>query len=267
MAFASVSLAQAKTALPEVSTQSVQAAYTQVGGMAGFLVAVDGLLLVDANVDGDPLTQLIYKRRADVLYPYVTASPFRQKQEQLIGQDDARAKVSQALLSLGSGYVSMSGHGQPAYLCGWLAADGVTMQEVLTAGRYEPQEARSKIIHILACKCGSTMPGGLGRDLVAHGATAFFGYSDSVTVPQSEAEYPAFVDCDIEIDKALIDGKTCGQAYEDAIARYNTTIARLRGEGKFQLASALTQNRDRLVAPSTDPAYGSEAARLDTIPF
>ena len=266
VAFASVSYAGATLALPEVSTHSLQAARTQVGGMAGFLVAVDGLLLADANDDDDNLTPLIYKRRAEVLYPYVTASPFNKKQQQLTGRDDIRPKARQALLSFGPGYVSMSGHGEPEYLSGWKAAYPAEDRQVLKTGSYDQQEVRSKIIHMMACSCGSTKDGGLGRDLVKQGATAFFGYSDVVTVPTNDAEYPAFIDCDIEIDKALIDGKTCGQAYQAAIDKYTDTIARLRGEGKVQYAAALSLNKDRLVAPSTDAAYGDETAHLDTIP-
>lgn len=261
VAFASVSLAEAQLSLPALNTASIPAATIQVGGMAGFLVAVDGLLLADAN--SDAATQLQYKRRSKVLYPYVTASTFGKKQKSLVGAQVIRANVGAGLTSFGPGYASLAGHGRPSYLLGWyVSGNSGPLQEVLTVGKYSPAEARSKIIHIFACHCGYTPPGGLGRDLVAKGAVAFFGYSDQFILPVNE--YPVFCDCDIEIDKALIDGKNCDEAYKVAIAKYNAGISRYRASGDYQSAAYLETDRDRLVAPSTDAAYGDRTAFLNT---
>lgn len=77
-------------------------------------------------------------------------------------------------------------------------------------------------------------------------------------------EYPTFCDCDIEIDKALIDGKTCDEAFKAAITKYNAGISRYRANGDYQSAAYLETDRDRLVAPSTDVAHGEKTAFLNT---
>ena len=261
VAFAGVGLAEAAASLPSLNTGSLAAATAQVGGVAGFLVAPDGLLLVDANADH--ANQLQYKRRREVLYPYVTLSTFNKKQQQLVGPDDTRAKVSARLKSFGPGFASMAGHGEARYLTGWFEkGNSGPAQEVLTRGSYDPAEVRSKIIHLFACLCGYAGSIGLGRDVVSKGAVAFFGYYDKYIIP--EADYQTFCDCDIEIDKALISGRTCDQAYQAAIAKFDAAIEHYQRNGRFQTAAFLETDRDRLVAPSTDAAYGQKTAFLDT---
>jgi hypothetical protein len=261
--FASVGLETAQLTIQALNTTSMEFASTQVGGMTGFLVAEDALLLVDANVDNDKATLLMYKRRSKVLYPYVTASTFNKKQQTLVGDQDTRANVSAALTSFSSGYASLAGHGAFYFLTGWrVEGEPTRLQVILETGKYDPAEAQSKIIHMFACHCGSTSAVGLGRNLVAKGAVAFFGYSQPYIL--STEEPWIFCDCDIEIDKALIDGKTCDEAYIAAIAKYNAGIAELRSWGNYKVAAYLELDRDRLVAPSTDPAYGDKTASLKT---
>jgi Concanavalin A-like lectin/glucanases superfamily len=261
-AFTATGVAQASLALPEVSTSSLGQAGTQVGGMGGFLVAVDTLLLVDANA-GDDGTIREYLGRKASLYPYVTASTFNRRQQALIGDQDTRANVRSALLSFSTGYVSISGHGRSFYATGWyVSGTSGDLQQVLTEGKYSPAEVQSKIIHIFACHCGHRPDSGLGRDVVANGAVAFFGYSGPYKL--SAEEYQLFCDGDIAIDKALIDGKTCEEAHQAAIATYNENIVVLRQKGAFMAAVWMTSDRDGLVSPVTDPAYGRKDARLNT---
>lgn len=58
-----------------------------------------------------------------------------------------------------------------------------------------------------------------------------------------------------------MDGKTCAR-----LTKTRSPGCGVQARSTIQLAAALSQNRDRLVAPSIDPAYGQEAACLDTIP-
>lgn len=260
-AFAAVTIGEAETMLPDVSTTSLPLASGGVAGLAGFVVAVDRLLLVDANVDADPATQLIYKRRDKVLYPYVTLSPFSRNQASLVADQDTRANVAAQLSGFTSGFATMSGHGMAFYLTGWYLTPNGPLQEVLTTGRYAPAEAAGKIFHMFACNCGySGASPGLGIDLVNHGAVAFFGYSEPFQLPP--AEYIVFCDCDIEIDKALIDGDDCATAYQRARAKYTAAISRYIANGDTLSAARLQANLNVLVAPSTNAAYGNPAARL-----
>jgi hypothetical protein len=262
-AFTVIDREEAAAMLPALATGSISAASQQIAGSAGFLVAVDGLLLVDAAVPPDRDkngTFPLYENRKQALYPYVTASTFNKKRKDLVGARDTRQNVRKELLAFKSGYVTISGHGLPDLITGWPPVTAPDVPEpILKRGQYDPSEIESKIIHIFGCSCGAK--GGLGQDMVSHGAVAFFGYSDRYELSKMYAQ--DFCDCDIAIDKALIDGKTCDEAYEAAIAKFNATIAYLIRMGRNDRADNLKRNRDLLVAPSTDAAYGDKTARLN----
>jgi concanavalin A-like lectin/glucanase superfamily protein len=259
-AFAVISTAKLSSWLPEADTTSVQRLTVQFAGMTGLVVAPDGVLLIDANAD--TATQRQYEQRKAMLYPAVTGSPFNKKQQSLIGPDDTRAKVSSALRSFGR-YVSIAGHGQPSYVMGYYeGAPGSPLQEILTVGKYDPAEVRGKIIHIVGCDCGSPLMNGLGRNVAEVGALAFFGYSVPFALIGEFAKL--FMQCDIEIDKAMLSGKTCDEAYWAAKAMYNRVIRGLRDIGRDEEAAWLESNRDHLVAPTTNPVFGYAAAKLDT---
>lgn len=258
--FAAVGLAEAELSLPQVDTFDLSRASTQIGGMAGFLVSTDVLLLIDANVDGDEVTPWAYQARQQALYPYVTASIFNKNQSSLVGPDTTRVRVQAALRSYGSGYVTACGHGLPFYLTGWYQS-GTTgpLQSILEKGKYDPAEVGGKIIHMLACHCGY-LNNGLGMDVVKNGAVAFFGYSDSFLLRPTQ--YRAYCAGDIALDMAMIDGNTCEEAYQAAIATYNKYIAKYRKNGDYEDAATLEKDRDRLVGPSVDSRFGDKDARL-----
>lgn len=263
-AFTYTTAVQAQEALHTISSSNLTQAADQVAGMAGFVVAPQRLLLIDANTveDGHPETQLMYSRRKKKLYPYVTASTFCRVQQSLIAGEDTRENVAAQLKSFNAGYVTATGHGMWKYLTGWFVKGcSGPLQEILSVGHYEPVEAAGKIFHIFGCWTGYKGPSGLGRDLVANGAVAFFGYCEQFMLPASQ--YMVFCDCDIAIDMALIDGKTCDEAYRAAIAVYNAHIKRYESNGDYGSAAYLTKDRDRLVCPSTEAAYGNMNARLD----
>ena len=121
-------------------------------------------------------------------------------------------------------------------------------------------EVKGRIFHFFACSCGYKSAGGLGQKIVASGAVAFFGYAQPFAMPTNE--YATFCDCDIAIDKALIDGKTTDEAYQLSYGAYTTAIDRYRADGNYQAAALAEGNRDNLVSPSTDAAYGSKTATL-----
>lgn len=253
----------ARYAMSAVDTSSRREAGDQMAGMAGFVTSRQTVLLIDADVEADPATQLIYKRRRAKLYPFVTASPFNELQEHVIGDQDTKVNVERALTGFGAGYVTAAGHGQPGYLTGWYVRgnDG-PLQEVIAARTLRAAEAKGKIFHLLACNCGYQASFGLGVALVANGAVAFFGYSEPFTMPARE--FMTFCDCDISIDKALIEGKTCEEAYAVASATFAKAISRFRVDGDLQAAAALEHDFKVLVSPSTNAVYGEKSARLDT---
>ncbi|MBS2027626.1 MAG: LamG domain-containing protein [Deltaproteobacteria bacterium] len=265
--FGMVSYSMAAAMLPSVDTSSAYKATEQLGGFAGFIVAPDKLLLMDANVDADRATQIMYRQRSRKLYTAVTASPFNKVQAQLVGADMKQAKVAAQFQSFASGYVSSGGHGRPTYQCGWYVSDPTgPLEEVLsTSGSARFVNVANKIIHLFACHCGAAGTAdrpGLGRAMVSAGAVAFFGYNVGFVLNVNQAA--AFCDCDIKIDLALIGGGTCDDAYRQAIALYNSTIARLKVDGDLQAAAQLEGNRDALVSPSTNAMYGNRWASLKT---
>jgi hypothetical protein len=242
-----------------VDPRSTSVLTRQIGGMAGFLTATGTMLLIDANADR--ATILAYGRRSEKLYPYVDASRFGKKQQQLVGSQVTQAAVAAALTSFTNGLVSAVGHGKQSYLMGWYVngASGA-LQEVLTTGKVSGDQALGRIFHVIACYCGDPGSRGLGRDLVAHGAVAFFGYSSSYKIAPAHSD--TFYDCDMVIDTTLIEGKTCDDAYIAAKAAYTAAIETLQNSGDVQAAATLKWNLKKLVAPSTDAAFGSKTARL-----
>jgi hypothetical protein len=268
-AFCVVGQLALSAALPVVDSGSLHNATGQVAGMAGFIVAADKFLMFD----GDPeyATAIIQYWRSQLLYPQVTASSFNEVQSLLRGINVTRANVKAALTAFSSGYVTGNGHGRPSYVCGWWAGKpSGPLEEVLSTsgpGQFSAAEVKGKIIHLFACNCGD--PAGLGQAMVAAGALAFFGYNTEFIIPANSDRVKQlelqrrFCACDIQIDLAMINGATCDAAYTQAIALYNTTIATLQNEGySTDTITALQNDRDALVSPSTNPMYGNKNAQL-----
>lgn len=213
------------------------------------------ILLIDANTR-DATTPILYKRRQKVLHPYVRRSKYAGRSTSLAGDEVTRANVQARLKSPTVVYCTAAGHGLADSFYGQMDAEGV-FEQVLGKRRYDPLEAKNKIFHFLACLCG--YPGiGLGQDLVNNGAKAFLGYSDKFQLLiRARRE---FLDCDMEIDIALLEGDTVGEAYDRAIAKFNETIKRYRdikGDHFDPIAaSILEKDRDILVF------YGDKDAKL-----
>ncbi len=231
-------------------------AIQQSQGTGGYITGTGSILLIDANVDDDQATQIIYKRRKIRLYPYVTASKYKNLQSSLIGADDVPDKVSKELNESSLSYCTASGHGRPSYLTGWAPKDN-PLPEVINE-KVTNRQAGSKIFHFFACNCGYIT--GIGADLVSKGAKAFFGYKlPFKLIIASQIE---FCDCDIEIDKALIDGANAGDAYTQAYQLFNQKINRFRADGDYNSAATLEENRDNFVSPTTSNTFGQENATI-----
>lgn len=269
-AFAAVTYAQAKIAAQSIDTTSLPDADRQISGMAGFVIAPEPFLLIDANVDAgaDDSNKFIYERRLEKLYPQVMLSSFNKVQVRLIGNQDTRDNVKSELIKMKAGYVTATGHGHSSSLTGWyLNGESGPLQEVITTigkAKYTPEEVAGKIFHFFACNTGYRGPDGLpglGRSMVAAGAVGFFGYKEPYSLirdKETRKYHVEFCDCDIAIDLSLINGKTCGEALAASMALFNSNIERLFQEGWTERASRLRNNRDALVF------YGNENARLQT---
>ncbi len=232
------------------------AAINQSQGTGGYTKGDGTILLMDANTDGDKATMTIYKRRKKRLYPYVSANKYKDLQSSLVGSDDVPAKVATALNEASLSYCTASGHGRPSYLMGWAPKDD-PMPEVITK-KTTAGQATNRIFHFFACNCGHAA--GVGADLVTKGAKAFFGYKDPYKlVIKSQIE---FCDCDIEIDKALLDGNNADETFTRALQEFNKKINRFKADCDYISAAVLEENRDNLVSPSTNSIYGSKDATL-----
>jgi hypothetical protein len=128
-------------------------------------------------------------------------------------------------------------------------------QSVLEVGKYGPEEAKNKIIHLLSCKTA----GELGPDLVSKGALAFFGYSKNFTFRVGLESI--FFACDSEIDLAIADGLKATGVYQRAKLIFEDQIDRLAGEDG-QAAALLNADFLYLCCPDKDKMFGRRAARL-----
>jgi len=253
-------------ALTYMTAQSddVQIANRQGQGTGGYIPSTKSLLLIDADADADPATQLIYEARKKFLYPYVDASKYLNRQACLIGANDKKVKVTAALKVAGVTYCTASGHGRPSYLMGWyVSGSGGPFEEVMN-NKTTPEEAANKIIHIFGCHTGYVGNIGLGQKLVTKGTTAFFGYSDVYKLSTSSPGVTTrFCKCDMEIDNQLIDGADADTAYNRSLAMYSLWVTKYRnGHIDPNVAVQLEHNQKCLVSPSTNAAYGSKSATL-----
>lgn len=186
-------------------------------------------------------------RQAD-LYPDLLAAGAVLRS--FAGKDSTRARVKAALTQPGVDALSASGHGVETRFTG---KDG---EAILEIGAYDAAEVRGKIIHLLACLTAVQ----LGEDVVRKGCRAFFGYDVIFAFPLDTPEI--FLACDAQIDRSLVDGRTAGEAFQDAFDAFTLQIEQLLALGQPYLAAMLEYNRDHLCAPTVDPKWGSTQAAL-----
>ncbi len=130
---------------------------------------------------------------------------------------------------------------------------GYNFEPRYSVGAYEPGEVRGKIAHFLTCYSALQ----LGPDFVKNGCVAYIGYDDQFVFDPGSAD--VFFECDGEIDRALADGLTVG----DALARSKAMFAqRIEQLGDTLAASQLAFNLAHLCSPVDNPKWGDAQARL-----
>jgi hypothetical protein len=176
---------------------------------------------------------------------------------EVLEQAATAENLRSAILDKHPSMIYLFGHGNVSvYTCQacerFFLSGGLNLD--LVAGRY---------VHLLSCETGYD----LGKKIVAAGAVGYFGYKDTFLcltkeTPGSGRFVTAPFLCDIEIQKALVEGQTDLKAiYDRAIARINTEIvywqnhwaqescngSRIYEAEAQMLITALTHNRDCLV--------------------
>jgi hypothetical protein len=203
-------------------------------------------LAVDSNFE--PWTKAAFDYRQRHVYPYLERKGFTAVRCQ--GPLARRYYVAPEARQPNVVYVTGVGHGSDDTF------SGDQYSVIFRVGDYSPEECERKIVHFLSCQTARA----LGRDLVAHGCRAFFGYDVDFTF--STAEGDIFFECDSEIDRAFADGLTAAQVYDRVVRCYSRRIAELRAAGHLYVAAILEMDRDHLRAPSSGPQWGDRQARL-----
>ena len=97
---------------------------------------------------------------------------------------------------------------------------------ILEVGKYNPVEVRGKVIKLLSCQTGVA----LGPDTVKNGAEAFLGYvddyvwlcdADLASTPWSDKMATACLMPVVDSLNALLDGKTCREAFQIELDGYS----------------------------------------------
>jgi hypothetical protein len=204
------------------------------------------LMTVEANDDAP--TQAAYDYRDRNLYQVL--DPATTSCLMLRGRLATQAFFSAQVVPTAPDYLVGVGHGEEDVLLGF------SREAVIERGKYQPAEVAGRIVHLLACHTAMR----LGRDLVKKGAVAFIGYDRFVMVQDEIID--EFMECDTEIDLALLAGATVRQAYGRAMQLFDGHIARMEAEGRLMKAALLKTNRAGLVCPVTDPRFGDAEATL-----
>jgi len=211
------------------------------------LVLTVTVLGVDS--DTDPVTRAATVYRDANVYPHFQAQGFRVTKLQ--GMLARRHYVAPEATKPEVEYLTGVGHGA------YNLFTGAYGDVIFQAGRYHPDEAAGKIVHLLSCQAARD----LGPDFVVNGARAFFGYDENFVF--FTAEQDVFFECDSEIDRAFADGLTAAQVYDRVTRLFDQRIADLRGAGKLREAATLEFNRDHLRCPSSGGTrWGDPRAKL-----
>ena len=224
------------------------------------------ILLADAN--DDVLTENLFSARNEYIYSYVESSRYKNNLLTLtkVNTIDFQSHLRNESIRL----VSFGGHATEKELYGH---SSTSEGAVLTSNDVEKDRrlAEDKIFHFIACSTGSDSQNSLGKTLCRNGASAFIGYKDKFKLIRSSkftpeelvydhdfgnTTYKTQYRPDIELVKALLDGKTVKQAFEICIPWYDL----LANKKNYAPSSKglVKHNQDQLVI------YGDENAVLDT---
>lgn len=195
-------------------------------------------LAIEANFDD--ITRAAFKYRREQIYPFLKSNGINVIL--LSGRIAVRRRVVAAIAEKEIGFLSGVGHGKENSFCGY------QNRAVFRVGRYEAEEVRGKIIHLLSCSTASD----LGEDFLAKGCRAFFGYKEEFAVPFEDlAELndlaEEFFGSDAEIDRAFAEGVPVEQILDRVRRKFDENIARLDERGNREASAALESNRDLLI--------------------
>jgi hypothetical protein len=210
------------------------------------------IVLVDAN--WDVVTRYLYAFRKHLITPYL--EKFNSSTHWLTGDAVVQPGVDEFLSSVDVKFLSGAGHGSFDRFKGY--KNGVIWETVVNVP-YLP----GAIVHLLSCEAGAR----LGREIVARGAAAYWGYTESFRFFKKEPS-PAdletdtsaawFLTMDCLIDIGILSGQTADEIYR-TVSEY--VIEQSSQLGAFNLKRAtLDHNFRHLVCPAT--YWGEREIRL-----
>lgn len=212
------------------------------GRQSGRTVTVLGIESTD-DVD----TQAASKYREETVYKHFRG---RLKVVKLRGEKATYDKVQKVVTQRDFDYVTGQGHGNIDTF------KGQGNQWIFHVGTYPSKVPAKKIVHFLSCETAKN----LGRDFVKKKCRAFFGYDIRFTWDACAPEI--FIACDSKIDIALANGRTAGEAYDEAVKEFARRAKELERKGACAKPAALKMICEHLCAPSTGKAWGRKSARL-----
>jgi hypothetical protein len=165
----------------------------------------------------------------------------------LEGVNDARASFIPEAKNSRTVYISGVGHGS------YTVYTGDQFNHILEVGGYAGAEVAGKVLHLLSCETGRT----LCPDTVTNKAKAAVGYDENFVFDWTNANL--YWQCDSQFDISMANGRTCGQAIADTVAKYNAAIASVPGTST---AATLLSDRDLLRSPVSGAAWGNQNQRI-----
>ncbi len=195
-------------------------------------------LAIEANFDD--ITRAAFKYRREQVYPFLKSNGINVVL--LSGRIAVRRRVVAAIAATGISFLSGVGHGQENSFCGY------QNKTIFRIDRYEGEEVRGKVIHLLSCSTASN----LGEDFLVKGCRAFFGYKEEFAVPFEDLTElnelaEEFFGSDAEIDRAFAEGVPVEQILDRVRRKFDENIARLDERGNREASAALESNRDLLI--------------------
>lgn len=214
------------------------------------------IVLIDAN--WDVVTQYLYAFRRQLITPYLKR--FNSSVHWLVGDQVVQPKVDDFISAHNVAFLSGAGHGEFERFRGYenclIWETGINVPHLPGA-----------IVHLLSCEAGAR----LGREIVANGAAAYWGYTESfrfIKKSPSPADLETdtsaawFLEMDCLIDVGILRGLKADEIYKsvsDYVSRANSSF------GPFDLKRAtLDHNYRHLVCPAT--YWGERSITLDPAP-
>lgn len=207
--------------------------------------------MIEANDDKDTQPACAYRMK------HVRSCLARAglKVKLLLGTNATRKKVVAELARKRQKvvYLTGSGHGNVDAFRGYDEAF------IFQVGCYQDAESRERGAHFLSCDTALE----LGPDFVSKKCRAYFGYSVPFAWGHNRTA-ESFFRCDSEIDLALAEGASAGEALQRARARFDEEIRKQNLEAGNTASAAMLQTlRDHLCGPSDESRqYGDPDWRL-----